>query len=136
MSYKVIILMGIPGSGKGTQAKLLAKEYGFVHISTGDLLRNLDADQNASIEEKKLLKNMKEGQLVADDLVYKLAFRAIKENIESGKVVILDGAIRSIGQAEEYQRFFLNENLADKIVVVDMKLSDETSYKRLTKRKV
>ncbi|MFH0857864.1 MAG: adenylate kinase, partial [Candidatus Magasanikbacteria bacterium] len=47
-----------------------------------------------------------------------------------------DGAIRSIGQAEEYQRFFLNENLADKIVVVDMKLSDETSYKRLTKRKV
>jgi len=128
--------MGIPGSGKGTQAKILAKDYGFVHISTGDLLRALETDPNASVEELNSLKKMKEGKLVADDLVYKLAFHAIKENINNGKVVILDGAIRSIGQAEEYQRFFLNENLADKIVVLDMKLSDETAYKRLTKRKV
>ena len=136
MDYKIIILMGIPGSGKGTQARLLSSNFGFKQISTGDLLRSLDKDVNADIEDKKKLDLMKEGKLVADDLIFKLAFDAIEKTIADGKVVILDGAIRSVAQAEEFQRFFFHKNIAGEVVVIDMKLSDEIAYKRMTKRKI
>ena len=128
--------MGVPGSGKGTQAKKIAQKYNYGHISTGDLLRALDADANGDLEDKQKLAEMKSGKLVSDELIYKLAFKEMDKYLDAGKCVVLDGAIRNIEQAKKYQEYFVNKNLQDEVVVLEIKLSDETSFNRLTKRKL
>lgn len=128
--------MGVPGSGKGTQARKLVQRFGVAHISTGDLLRSLDSDPNADKEDKAKLAQMKAGKLVSDDLIYKLAFAEIKKNLDINKTVVLDGAIRTVEQAQKYEEFFVSLNLENEIIVIEIKLSDATSYNRLTKRKV
>jgi len=133
---KIIILLGVPGSGKGTQARKLVQRFGFAHISTGDLLRALDIDPNGDKEDRAKLAEMKAGKLVADNLIYKLAFTEIKKNLDLGKSVVLDGAIRTVEQAKKYEEFFVSLGLRNEILVIEIKLSDETSYSRLTKRKV
>ena len=95
--------MGVPGSGKGTQAKKIAQKYGYGHISTGDLLRALDADANGNPEDKQKLAEMKSGKLVSDDLIYKLAFQEMDKYLDAGQGVVLDGAIRNVEQAKKYQ---------------------------------
>ena len=91
---KIIILMGVPGSGKGTQARILKQKFNYGHISTGDLLRALDADPNGDPEDKKMLADMKAGKLVSDSLIYKLAFQEIEKYFDgnlSGKTIALWG---------------------------------------------
>ena len=104
---KIIILLGVPGSGKGTQAKKIAERYGYRHISTGELLRTLESDPSASADDKAKLAEMKGGKLVSDELIYKLAFAEIKKNVQADTGVVLDGAIRSVAQAVGYQKFFM-----------------------------
>jgi adenylate kinase len=133
---KIIILLGIPGSGKGTQARKLSTAYGYGHISTGDLLRALDADPNADPKDKEMLEAMKRGDLVADELIYKLAFREIETYVDKGDGVVLDGAIRNVEQAKRYQDFFASKGLENDVIVIDILLDDETAWKRMTKRKV
>lgn len=128
--------MGVPGSGKGTQAKKIAKKYNYGHISTGDLLRALDADSNGDSEDKKRLAQMKAGKLVSDDLIYKLAFREMDKYLDAGKGVVLDGAIRNVDQAKKYQEYFAGKKLGNEVMVIEVALSDESSYNRLTKRKI
>lgn len=133
---RIIILMGVPGSGKGTQARKIVEKYGYAHISTGDLLRALSKDENADPEDKQKLADMKAGKLVADDLIYKLAFAEMDKHLDAGKGVLLDGAIRNKSQAKKYQTYFEGKGLLDEIMVLELSLSDETSFKRLTKRKI
>jgi len=133
---KIIILLGIPGSGKGTQARKLVERYNYTHISTGDLLRALDSDPEADPVDKQMLEDMKTGHLVADTLIYKLAFAEIKKQLDDNRGVILDGAIRSVEQAKAYHDFFEKEDVLDDVLVIDIKLDNETAYRRLTKRKI
>jgi len=133
---KIVILMGVPGSGKGTQAKKLSAKYGYGHISTGDLLRALGADENVDPNDKQMLADMKAGKLVTDSLIYKLAFAEIEKYLNNNAGVVLDGAIRNLDQAKEYQKFFEEKEIADEVVVVEVALSDEESFNRLTKRRM
>ncbi len=133
---KIIILIGPPGSGKGTQAKRLAAKYHYGHISTGDLLRVLDADPAGAPEEKKALAEMKQGKLVADWLIYRLSFRAMDKFLSAGQGVVLDGAIRNAAQAGEYQKYFTDKKMADEVAAVEVALTDEESFNRLTKRRM
>lgn len=133
---KIIILMGVPGSGKGTQAKKIAQKHGYGHISTGDLLRALDVDENGDRGDKQKLAEMKSGKLVSDELIYKLAFKEMDKYLDASRGVVLDGAIRNMEQAKKYQEYFVGKNLQDEVVVLEIKLSDETSFDRLTKRKL
>ena len=133
---KIIMLMGVPGSGKGTQAKRLAARYGYAHISTGDLLRALDLDPASDPEDKRQLAEMKAGRLVPAGLIYKLAFREIEKNLATGQGVVLDGAVRTVEQAREYQNFFREKRVESELVVIEIALDDETTFQRLTKRKV
>ncbi|HBF67453.1 MAG TPA: adenylate kinase [Candidatus Magasanikbacteria bacterium] len=132
----IIILMGPPGSGKGTQAKKLAAEFGLKHISTGDLLRALDKDTAADPGDKEALAAMKRGELVADWLIYKLAFQTIRAAFKNNQGVVLDGAIRTVEQAGEYMKFFSDMSIIDQVAVFVLDLSDEEALERLTKRRV
>ena len=93
---KIIIFLGAPGSGKGTQAKNLAKKYGYFHLSTGDLLRALEKKSKLTVEEEKNLEKIKEGSLVPDAFIYKLAFAVLGPLFKSRQGVVLDGAIRTL----------------------------------------
>jgi adenylate kinase len=92
-----IVLLGAPGSGKGTQAKLLSEKYRIPHISTGDLLRaNLAAGTPLGLQAKAA---MDAGQLVSDDLVLAI-IRERTRNPDAKKGFILDGFPRNIPQAQ------------------------------------
>ncbi|OGH87503.1 MAG: hypothetical protein A3J93_03155 [Candidatus Magasanikbacteria bacterium RIFOXYC2_FULL_42_28] len=133
---KIIILFGPPGSGKGTQAKLLAQKTGYTHISTGDLLRSLGAREDLSAEEIRALHIMQAGELVPDKVIYDLVFAVIENNLKNGTGVILDGAIRNLEQARAYQDFFVKNNWENEILALTLVLTDEESARRLTTRLV
>lgn len=133
---KIIILFGVPGSGKGTQAKLLANECDYQHISTGDLFRALENDPAADPEEKESLKVMEHGGLVPSSLVYRLTFKAIEEGIKNKGGVVLDGAVRTMEQVVAFDDFFAKNNWLDDSLAVVLRLSDEEALTRLTKRKI
>ncbi len=133
---KIIIFLGPPGSGKGTQAKKIAEKFGFGHISTGDLLRQLQKAVYIAPDEQAAMKAMKEGKLVPDWLIFRLAFKAIESNLKKGLGVVLDGAIRNVSQAKEYQKFFVEKDLPKEVQVIEVSLPDEESYGRLAGRKM
>ncbi len=136
MIPKVIILIGVPGSGKGTQAKKIAARYQAVHISTGDLLRTLAKSSDISPADQKELEQMKHGKLVSDQLIFRVAFAAIIDALREHHGVVLDGAIRTVNQAKEFSKFFVEHGLSDSVIAIEMALSDETIMKRLTGRRV
>lgn len=133
---KIIIMIGPPGSGKGTQAKKIAAKYGYKHISTGDLLRALTKKTELNSTEKEALQKMTAGELVSDNLIYGLVFGEIEKCLESGVGVVLDGAIRSLDQAENFQNFFTEKGFTEEVVALDIFLSDKDSFNRLAKRRV
>ena len=128
--------MGPPGSGKGTQAKKIATKYNYAHISSGDLLRALSLQSELNAVEKEALEQMKAGNLVSDDLIYKLVFDKIESELASGKGVVLDGAIRNLDQVKGFESFFEKKNLVEEVLVIEVVLSDEESFNRLASRRV
>jgi len=96
-----IVLIGAPGSGKGTQAKYLIEKYGIPQISTGDLLREAVAEQTPlGLQAKQY---MESGQLVPDELVLDLISERLGKP-DTDKGFILDGFPRNIPQAEALDR--------------------------------
>jgi adenylate kinase len=122
----MIVLLGPPGAGKGTQGEKLETELGYVRLSTGDMLR--EAVRNGT-ELGKIAKGyMDSGALVPNDLIINL----MKEKIESlGKVpgIIFDGFPRTVEQAEALDKE-LNIDLA-----LNFDVEDETLIARLTQRR-
>ncbi|MFV2060394.1 MAG: adenylate kinase, partial [Gammaproteobacteria bacterium] len=100
-----IILLGAPGSGKGTQAKELVNKYGLAHISTGDLLREAVANQTPLGMRAKTA--MDAGQLVSDDIVLGMIEEKLSTS-DTDKGFILDGFPRNIPQAEELDKMLEN----------------------------
>ena len=101
-----IILFGPPGAGKGTQAEFLIKNFGLVHLSTGDLLRKEIASQTELGQEAQ--KFMDKGELVPDELVIEM----IKKRLTGSNHVngfIFDGFPRTVAQAKALDRL-LEEN--------------------------
>tara|TARA_Y100001934_G_scaffold37109_1_gene42867 strand:- start:4310 stop:5356 length:1047 start_codon:yes stop_codon:yes gene_type:complete len=93
-----IVLLGVPGSGKGTQAKLMAEKYRVPQISTGDILRAAVADKTEI--GKKVATVMAAGELVSDDIVIDAVTDRLRA-AESRRGFVLDGFPRSIPQAQE-----------------------------------
>ena len=92
-----IILLGPPGAGKGTQANRLVEERGFLHLSTGDMLRQaVEMGTELGLKAKAI---MDKGELVADDIILGMIREHIEESASSAGV-ILDGFPRTVVQAE------------------------------------
>jgi adenylate kinase len=92
-----LILLGAPGTGKGTQAHLLAEKEGWLHVSTGDMLREAVAKQTAlGVEAKKF---MDQGALVPDELVIGMLIERISQP-DAQEGLILDGFPRNLAQAQ------------------------------------
>ncbi len=96
-----IILLGSPGAGKGTIAKMLAQDNGAVQISTGDILRT--AVKEGTELGKKAKKYMEDGSLVPDTLIIEIMEKRLREP-DCRKRFILDGFPRTINQATELSR--------------------------------
>jgi len=127
-----LILLGPPGAGKGTQAVRLSKEYGWIHISTGDMLR--DAVAKGAEFGKKAKSFMDAGELVPDDIINKIVVERI-EDIPGSAGFILDGYPRTEAQAQKLQEAFgkLGQRI-DKVIY--FKTSPAVSIKRLSGRRV
>lgn len=122
-----IILLGPPGSGKGTQADLICRKFFICHISTGEILRQaILKNTYIGIQAKHAIES---GQLVPDDIIMNL----VKESIASSPCTngfLLDGFPRNLSQAELLQK---HEKFIDFIIY--LKISDEIIIERLSGRR-
>ena len=127
-----LILLGPPGSGKGTQAKLLTEKYKIPQISTGDILR--EAAKQRTELGLKAKRFMNQGELVPDDVVVGIVEQRLKkEDCERG--FLLDGFPRNIEQAHALEGILkkLNSQITR---TIDLKVGEEELLKRLSGRRV
>ena len=125
-----IILLGPPGAGKGTQARMLVEERNMIQLSTGDMLR--DARTSGTEMGQIVADVMDRGDLVTDDIVIGL----IREKLESGNAgggYIFDGFPRTLAQADALGRLMaeLGETLD---CVIEMRVDDDALVERITAR--
>lgn len=115
---KNLIIIGLPGCGKGTQAKRIAERFDLKHVTTGQLLRN-EANKNSELG-RKIDGLMKTGELFPDELVNTI----LLENIPSDNF-ILDGYPRKLSQVNV---------IKDIDLVINIKISEEEAVKRIVNR--
>lgn len=127
---KIILLIGAPGAGKGTQARLLQERLGLPQISTGDIFRALSkSDTPLARQIREILAS---GQLVSDEMVVKVVEdRTIQDDCSNG--YILDGFPRTIGQAEKLEDLAQSQDKKLQAILVDVPL--DILEKRLTGRR-
>jgi len=129
---RAVIFLGPPGSGKGTQAKELAKQYGVPHLSTGDMLReHVSKGTPLGLRAKPI---MERGELVPDSLVLKMvADRIERPDCEHG--FVFDGFPRTVAQAK-YLGEMLRRQGFKQPFVIHMVIPTSVLMKRLTGRRI
>lgn len=127
-----IILLGPPGSGKGTQAKLISEKFGIPHISTGDIFRlHISQKSSLGLEAKSYIDK---GQLVPDELTIKLIeSRLTEDDCKNG--FLLDGFPRTINQADALEGLLKKIN-ASVDSVINIEVPSEDIIDRITGRRV
>ncbi len=126
----VLILLGPPGAGKGTQARMLEEDFGLVQLSTGDLLRAAVAAGTEAGRKAKAV--MEAGQLVSDDIVLAiLKDRMAQPDVANG--IILDGFPRTAGQAAALDKL-LAEAGRKVTAAISLEVDDEAMVARVSGR--
>lgn len=123
-----ILLIGPPGSGKGSVSELIIKNNHFTHLSTGNLFRALLKQDNDLARE--LNSYISNGNLVPDELTNKIAKNAIDELIQKNESFILDGYPRTINQAQTLAQY------CDLDYIFYLDIDDKELIKRLTGRRI
>jgi adenylate kinase len=130
-----VILMGAPGAGKGTQAKVIGARHGIPQISTGDILRD-NVARNTELGQKAD-PLMKAGQLVPDELMLPMVEDRLKQP-DCDRGFILDGFPRTVKQAEWLDRYLASRAFAGRRlapVVINIKVGYNQLVQRLTGRR-
>ncbi len=129
---KRLVILGAPGSGKGSQCKWMTKEFHIAHISTGDIFRKNIAEETEL--GKKVKSYIDKGELVPDELVIDLLKDRLEEPdcLENG--FLLDGFPRTISQAEALDEYLVSKNMVlDKVINLDV-ADDEIMSRALNRR--
>ncbi|CAL28620.1 adenylate kinase [Staphylococcus carnosus] len=127
-----IILMGLPGAGKGTQASEIVKKFPIPHISTGDMFRKAIKDQTELGKEAKSY--MDRGELVPDEVTVGIVKERLSED-DAKKGFLLDGFPRTLEQAEALSKIM--KELDRKIdAVINIEVPEEELMNRLTGRRI
>lgn len=127
----IVVLLGSPGSGKGTQSKALAEKYGFTHLATGDIFR-AEIAQKTGIGQRAS-EYVRSGRLVPDELVVEMV--AGRLDCEGGKKFLLDGFPRTVEQARGLNDILApQKQLIDAVIFLNLKQSE--ALKRLTSRRI
>ena len=128
---RALVLLGPPGAGKGTQAKLIAKRFGIPHLSTGDMFR--DAVRRGTPAGRIAKPVMESGGLVPDEVVMKLVEERLAQ-ADSAHGFVFDGFPRTLSQAEQLDGI-LDRLGFGKPVVIDIQVNPESLMRRLTGRR-
>ena len=128
---RALILLGPPGAGKGTQAKLIAKRFGVPHLSTGDMFR--DAVRRGTPTGRIAKPIMESGGLVPDEIVMRLVEERLAQP-DSAHGFLFDGFPRTLPQAEQLDSI-LDRLGFGKPVVIDIQVNPEDLMRRLTGRR-
>ena len=127
-----IILLGAPGSGKGTQSIILNKKLGLVQLSTGEIIReNIEKKTKLGLQVKNLVDN---GEFVSDEIILSIISKRISE-FDCSKGFILDGFPRNLNQASKFDEILLEK---DKKIdfVIELNVSKKNLYKRIENRAI
>lgn len=129
---RAVIFLGPPGAGKGTQAKVLAKQFGAPHLSTGDMLReHVEHGTSLGLQAQPI---MARGELVPDSLVLKMVAERI-ERPDCTHGFVFDGFPRTVAQAQ-YLGQLLLEHGARRPIVIHLVIDLPLLMKRLTGRRL
>ena len=124
---KNIIFIAPPAAGKGTQSDLLVEKYGYIHISTGDLLRSEVASESEL--GKKLKDIMASGELVSDDITTELLKKRLLQDDVKEHGFILDGYPRNLNQADTLDEILSELNIKD-IIAIYLDMDEVTAMHR------
>ena len=128
-----VALFGPPGSGKGTQAKLLCNSFKLAHLSTGDLLRA--ERQSGSELGRRVGEILLRGELVPDDIVGEIVRQEIQKNRTQGQGTLFDGYPRNLAQLASLNQML--EKMGTELhAVASLELPEEKLVERLTNRRV
>lgn len=125
-----LIISGLPASGKGTQCKKVAAEYGLAHLDTGENLRQEIAQESPlGLEAKKFIS---QGKLVPDSIIHQI-IRKVMDRYPSGQGFVFDGFPRTIGQARMLEDFGQQYNLQISGMIY-LKVQEKQIIERIRKR--
>jgi len=127
---KIIVLIGAPGAGKGTQARLMEERLGIPQISTGDMFREMKSADTPLAREVQAI--MAEGRLISDDITYRIVRERTSKDDITGTYV-LDGYPRTAVQAEQLEGLALEQGREIRAIEVDVPMDE--LMKRLTGRR-
>ena len=127
---KIIVLIGAPGAGKGTQARLLDERRGIPQISTGDMFREMKTLDTPLAKEVQAI--MAEGRLISDDVTYRIV-RERTSKPDTAGTYILDGYPRTAVQAEQLEE--LAKEQGKEIVAIEVDVPRSELMQRLTGRR-
>lgn len=130
MNFKNVLIFGAPGCGKGTQSILISTTYNLLHLSTGDLLREVRLNRISAFYEQ-VNEKMSKGELVGDDILYGIVSSKISETIGSGmhNGIIYDGFPRNDKQAD-----FLTKELENYSLKIDIAIFLDASEEIVVER--
>lgn len=127
---KIVVLIGAPGAGKGTQARLLEERRNIPQISTGDMFREMKSSDTPLAREVQAI--MASGKLISDDITYKIVHERTSKP-DTASTYLLDGYPRTAVQAEQLEE--LAKEQGKEIQAIEIDVPRDELFKRLTGRR-